>query len=251
MKTIIIKFLLVGLLILVVACDQYEDYNVDVNNPTAIVDIASQDGYNVKFSNDSKDAKSYLWDFGDGATSTEKNPDYTYEIPGEWTVHFSAFSDGYFKASIDSLSLFIEGTTGEASNFVGEYTGTVVGSDGSAKTEFTTTTTLVNGENAVMFGNLLKSNRTLYESWGYNTFDGTDDYAKIVFKENGVIDIPLQYMYVIDGYGYHDSVYIRGRGRYNADTGSLALEYIELFEGDGLDWDGTTITEKVLIARKN
>ncbi|MBJ2176051.1 PKD domain-containing protein [Aureibaculum sp. A20] len=251
MKKIVIKVILACLLIAIVSCDQYEDYNVNVDNPTAVIDIESQDGYNVKFTNDSKDSKSYLWDFGDGNTSTEKDPDYKYEIPGEWTVHFSAFSEGYFKASIDSLSLFIEGTTGSASAFVGEYSGTSAGSDGSSKTDFTTTTTLVSGENAVMFGNLLKSNRNLYESWGYNTFDGTDDYAKIVFEENGVIDIPLQFMYVIDGFGYHDSVYIRGRGRYNADTGSLALEYIELFEGDGLDWDGTTITEKVLIARKD
>ena len=101
-----------------------------------------------------------------------------------------------------------------------------------------------------MFGNLLKANRLQYESWGYLNSKGTDDFAKIIFKENGVIEIPLQYMYHLDGNGYVDNVYIVGKGSYRADTVAISLEYIELFEGDGLDWDGKTITEKVIIARK-
>lgn len=28
----------------------------------------------------------YLWNFGDGGTSTEQNPTYTYEVPGTYTV---------------------------------------------------------------------------------------------------------------------------------------------------------------------
>lgn len=35
----------------------------------------------------------WLWDFGDGNTSTEQNPDYTYAAPGDYTVTFTAESD--------------------------------------------------------------------------------------------------------------------------------------------------------------
>lgn len=47
----------------------------------------------VKFTNNSTDATSYLWDFGDGTTSTEKNPTKTYQEKGNYTVSLKAMSD--------------------------------------------------------------------------------------------------------------------------------------------------------------
>ncbi len=44
----------------------------------------------VTFTNSSQNGLSYLWDFGDGSTSTEKNPVHTYALPGEYTVTLSA-----------------------------------------------------------------------------------------------------------------------------------------------------------------
>ena len=43
----------------------------------------------VKFSNKSTNGITYLWDFGDGATSTETNPTHTYTEEGEYTVTLS------------------------------------------------------------------------------------------------------------------------------------------------------------------
>lgn len=42
------------------------------------------DGYTVKFKNQTKGAKSYKWDFGDGATSTEESPSHTYSGKGKF-----------------------------------------------------------------------------------------------------------------------------------------------------------------------
>lgn len=47
-------------------------------------------GLTVTFTNTSTNAATYLWDFGDGQTSTEKNPVHTYATPGTKAVKLSA-----------------------------------------------------------------------------------------------------------------------------------------------------------------
>lgn len=44
----------------------------------------------VSFENNSEKAVSYLWDFGDGTTSTEANPSHTYKSSGIYTVTLKA-----------------------------------------------------------------------------------------------------------------------------------------------------------------
>lgn len=79
----------------------------------------------------STDATSYLWDFGDGNTSTEANPNYTYATGGLYTVTLTTTSsDGltaeastevapvfvdYTFASVDSQVTFTNATTGASS----------------------------------------------------------------------------------------------------------------------------------------
>ena len=48
------------------------------------------DGSNVQFNNTSGSADSYVWDFGDGQTSTEESPSYTYANDGFYTVTLTA-----------------------------------------------------------------------------------------------------------------------------------------------------------------
>jgi PKD repeat protein len=50
-------------------------------------------GLTVTFNNTSQDATAYQWDFGDGGTSTETHPVYTYAAEGTYTVTLEAFSD--------------------------------------------------------------------------------------------------------------------------------------------------------------
>ncbi|MGB3616579.1 MAG: PKD domain-containing protein, partial [Catalinimonas sp.] len=79
---------------------QVEDYAVfvreNVNPPVAAfvaLDSTSCDGV-VTFSDSSLNAPtSYLWDFGDGATSTEANPTHTYTASGTYTVRLIVRND--------------------------------------------------------------------------------------------------------------------------------------------------------------
>jgi len=47
---------------------------------------------NVVFVNTSTDATSYLWDYGDGITSTDQNPWHTYGLTGVYTVTLIAYN---------------------------------------------------------------------------------------------------------------------------------------------------------------
>lgn len=48
---------------------------------------------NISFINNSVNANSYVWDFGDNTTSTEENPSHTYAEPGIYEVTLVAIGD--------------------------------------------------------------------------------------------------------------------------------------------------------------
>jgi len=50
-------------------------------------------GESINFSNSSQNAASYLWDFGDGSTSSEMDPTHSYENYGSYTVMLTASND--------------------------------------------------------------------------------------------------------------------------------------------------------------
>ncbi len=50
-------------------------------------------GATVDFTNTSTDADTYLWDFGDGETSTDMNPSHTYAAAGDYVVTLYAYND--------------------------------------------------------------------------------------------------------------------------------------------------------------
>ncbi len=61
----------------------------------------------IQFSNTSTDGDSYLWDFGDGGTSTDLSPTYSYTSPGSFTVKLTAFSKNGKKTSDATLSITV------------------------------------------------------------------------------------------------------------------------------------------------
>ena len=66
-----------------------------VLNPTACTGTA------VSFLNGSVGATNYIWNFGDGNTSTADNPSHTYSVPGTYTVTLQAInSAGCFDVNV-------------------------------------------------------------------------------------------------------------------------------------------------------
>ena len=62
-------------------------YSCEKDKAQPVVDViytVAVDGLNVTFTNETKGAVSYKWDFGDGATSTEAGPEHTYPSKGKF-----------------------------------------------------------------------------------------------------------------------------------------------------------------------
>ncbi len=61
--------------------------------PTVQINF-SVDGYKVAFTALATNADTYAWDFGDGETSTEKDPEHTYAQSGKYTVKLTVTGKG-------------------------------------------------------------------------------------------------------------------------------------------------------------
>lgn len=71
-------------------CTATAEVEVPFTFPVPLVDFnAVVSGEAVLFDNTSEFGDSYLWDFGDGTTSTEENPVHIYATPGYYTVTLS------------------------------------------------------------------------------------------------------------------------------------------------------------------
>ncbi|MBN1955417.1 MAG: PKD domain-containing protein [Anaerolineae bacterium] len=73
----------------VAGCDSATDTFEVLPLPAASFDYAATD-LTVVFTNTSSNADIYLWEFGDGMTSTLESPSYTYAASGTYTVTLTA-----------------------------------------------------------------------------------------------------------------------------------------------------------------
>ncbi len=80
--------------ILATGCNKDDDDIPQVDTPIASFQFeVSQDNFlEVAFTNFSQNASTYQWDFGDGNTSTEKDPTHVYDKAGTYTVVLTAFN---------------------------------------------------------------------------------------------------------------------------------------------------------------
>lgn len=88
-------FLLAGVLSLVVfnSCKKDEDDDDNTaKNPVASFqyEVGTENFLEVTFTNYSQNATSYMWEFGDGETSTDKDPVHVYATSGQYTVKLTA-----------------------------------------------------------------------------------------------------------------------------------------------------------------
>lgn len=59
----------------------------------------------ITFTNTSQNATDYLWEFGDGATSSTKSPTHSYNSDGTFTVQLTATGEGGTNSSSKSISI--------------------------------------------------------------------------------------------------------------------------------------------------
>ncbi len=77
----------------------------DPADPPTITIFASVDGYQVAFTATATNADTYAWDFGDGESSTEMNPVYTYPQSGSFTAACTATGDGGSVSASTSVTI--------------------------------------------------------------------------------------------------------------------------------------------------
>lgn len=67
----------------------------------------SASGLTVTFTDTSKFATSWLWDFGDGNTSTQRNPVHTYPLPATYTVRLIASNPAASDTAQQSITVTV------------------------------------------------------------------------------------------------------------------------------------------------
>jgi PKD repeat protein len=111
-------FLLFGLTIfMVTGCRKINQDNIVPSAYFSVSPTSAETSQNVYFTNQSSDADSYSWDFGDGYTSKEGNPVHYYTSEGTYTTTLTAYrnngnSDSY-QIDIDVYNTVLEVTVAE------------------------------------------------------------------------------------------------------------------------------------------
>lgn len=86
-------------ILLLVSCGGYNQPDkpttpTTTTSPVAGFSYKTSHPFYVHFTNNSYDATSYLWDFGDGSTSSDKNPTHKYSGKGVYKVVLTAKGNG-------------------------------------------------------------------------------------------------------------------------------------------------------------
>lgn len=92
-------------------CSDTAMQNIEIIPPLPVPDfIGSGEGcqpLTISFVNTSLYADSYIWQFGDGGTSNQVNPTYTYTIPGTYSVELIATGPGGVQSTVKVDSVIV------------------------------------------------------------------------------------------------------------------------------------------------
>lgn len=164
-------------IILFISCQKEPTSIISVNKTE--VEVNEQ----LSFTNNSTDADSYEWSFGDGNTSNDDNPVYAWNKPGNYTVVLTSFSKNMKKNDKDFVNIDVvdinkkfEGhyiMDGECSDYeIYILSITTIGSNGLKIENFGGVDIL--NFNATVSGNTLTiPKQTKSDDWGDYTFTGT------------------------------------------------------------------------------
>ena len=92
--------------------------NIEVFAPPVPAFSVTNDGLTISLQNLSTNATSFVWNFGDGNTSTETNPMHTYAVAGTYEITLNASNDRCAVATGQTFSIGITSTTSAAETAV-------------------------------------------------------------------------------------------------------------------------------------
>lgn len=90
--------------------------SIEVNEDPAANFSSNLTGLDASFTNNSTGGGNYFWTFGDGNSSTEPNPNYTYEDCGEYTVFLTVTNDCGEDTFTENVSAWVNPTASFAPN---------------------------------------------------------------------------------------------------------------------------------------
>lgn len=109
MKKLLYGLALISLLLAAAACNKEKKTPVDPTPETPKAEASFTwlaDGLVVTFTNTSKNATKYTWNFGDDETSTDANPVHTYATSGDYEVSLKAVAaDGTSNTAKQTLKV--------------------------------------------------------------------------------------------------------------------------------------------------
>ena len=82
--------------------DDLGEWSIGKYDPVADFSF-TKNQYTVDFSNQSKNANSFFWDFGDGNTSVDENPQNTYTVFGQYEVKLEVTYCSYTDLKLDTV----------------------------------------------------------------------------------------------------------------------------------------------------
>lgn len=102
-KKIIYYCFVVTLLFIINSCQKKPEAMFDIDETDYLSGLREHRDleiyYPVKFINKSTDSESYIWDFGDGNTSNDRNAEHKYENAGIYSVKLTAISENGKKST--------------------------------------------------------------------------------------------------------------------------------------------------------
>ncbi len=143
----------------------------------------------VRFFNESVDADAYLWDFGDGQTSTDKDPEHTYLDEGNFDVTLTVFKSSVCSASVTKGTFMIS-----ANNIL------------FIPNTFTPNNDAANDEFVVSITNIKTYRIQIFNRYGVSLFISEDlfDHWKGIYKNE---PLPVgTYYYLINASDYNDNI---------------------------------------------
>ncbi len=169
-------------------------------NPTAIYSVYPTEIINnsdiVKFVDNSYDAETYLWDFGDGTTSSEKNPWHKYDAEGIYKIKLIVTSkDGCIDSSIYETPIVVDFKNGFIM-FANAFRWNKSGPTGGYWTEGA----IDNNVFRPFLQNVAEYKLIIYNRWGEQIYESNDFYKGWDgYFKNNVLAAQGVYVYKVTG----------------------------------------------------